>query len=78
MFNPFTCRTCSAWKQTYPENETLGDCNRLPVILPSDGTLALLPAFDMRSEPDPTREIAILRTTDDFGCVSYSLRGLPR
>lgn len=70
-WNMNTCRTCSAWDQHYPDNKQLGDCIRLPVLL-HDGVLALLPASDLRAKPEPTREVALLRTTADFGCTSYT------
>lgn len=69
--NTNTCRTCSAWNQHYPDNKQLGDCKRLPVFL-HNGVLALMPARDWRENPEPTREVDLLRTTADFGCVSYA------
>lgn len=71
-WNTNPCRTCSAWDQHYPDNKQLGDCKRLPVLL-QNGVLALVRASDWREQPEPTREgVALLRTTSDFGCTSYT------
>jgi hypothetical protein len=71
-FNSYECGTCSAWRQDDPENKILGNCMRVPV-LSSDGVITLIRPNDWRDSPqDVTRDIAILRTTADFGCVGYT------
>lgn len=76
-FNIYTCRRCDAWEQVYPENKQLGNCIRLPLIEASDGVIGLLPASDFREKPEPTRDIEVLRTNADFGCVSYLPASVP-
>jgi hypothetical protein len=71
-FNDCQCKDCDAWMQEYPENKQLGNCTRLPIIIPCDGVIGLIRPNDWRDNPDVTRDIKIVRTTADFGCVGFT------
>ncbi len=68
-----TCRTCRYWDQRYPQNQQLGVCPALGVLLMSGDEVAIV-----SKNPEwsglPVSDVAAVRTTADFGCIHHDPR----
>jgi hypothetical protein len=68
------CKTCKFWDQRYPENNQLGACKHMGVILWADNQVASLnvvPAVEAGMS-EPTSDIPVVNTLAYFGCAEHS------
>jgi len=64
------CRTCKYWDQHYPENQNIGVCVRMGVIVwptNNEASISLTYVFSK-----PTSDFQAIRTRDTFGCRFHS------
>lgn len=69
------CKTCRYWDQRYPQNKQLGVCLVMGLFMASNNEVSI---NEPGSWPDPqyppSSDVAAVRTTATFGCISHDPR----
>jgi hypothetical protein len=66
--DPRRCNTCSHWQQIYEQNERLGKCLKIGIIV--YGKKVSICASS--SDAEPTSDFEVVRTLESFGCCKHS------
>lgn len=71
------CNTCRHWDRRYPENQGLGVCRKMGVLLFGPDAAIVLSGDRIQNEEDyaPATDVAAVRTMDDFACIGHTPHG---
>ena len=64
------CNSCRHWDRRFPQNQQLGVCLKMGVILWKDGASIVL--RDEWDTSPPTSDVASVRTLGTFGCINHT------